>query len=109
MKRHKTRLASQHGAINGHAVNRVDPIQYHHRDARAGGCFHRQPQGRGISIESAADVLNVEHQHIDLLELFLRGRLLFSVETDHGQPGPFIDRVANLLVHVPVKAMLGTE
>ena len=66
----KTGFAGEHRPINRHAVDRVDAVEDEIFLAIFRRRFHRQPHGRSISIKPAADVLDVEHQRIELLDLF---------------------------------------
>ena len=65
-------------------VDRIWPVEHHEGLFMLGRRLHRLEHGRDIGIEAAADVLNVEHERIDLGEHLRRGSLRLAVEALHG-------------------------
>ena len=73
MKTDEAGAARQDRPVNRHPIYRVDAVEHKILLPVLARRFQRQAQRRSISIESATDVLNIEHEGVEVFELFRLG------------------------------------
>ena len=106
------RLAARIQHRTGHvdSVDRIRPVQHHKLDLRIGGCLHCVAQRGNIRVEPCADVLDVEHQRVDVLEARRRGLPCRTVQTPDRDTRITVLAVADLRdVQLSLHAMLRAE
>ena len=91
-------------------VNRIRPIEYDKAYVVFGSSEHRIAHGRNISIETRADVLDVEYDRIDASEHRGRGAASLTVEAENGNAGCAVSVVVDQRnIELAFDAVLGTE
>ena len=100
----------QHRAGDDRAGDRVRPIEDDERDVVLGSRLHRVAHRRDVRVEAGSDVLNVEHEHVQVLQRLGRRRASFAVEADDLQSGRCIGGIADdACVELACKAVLRAE
>src|SRR5688572_17811907 len=109
MKRYEARRAAVDGAFDHAATNRIDAIKDKEFQFRFARRLHAVAHSGRVSVEAAADVLDIEDESVEVFQLFGSGRAAFAVKAVYGQAGLFIDAVSKFLVELTANAVLGTE
>ena len=100
----------EHRTLDDLSSNRVRPIEDHEAFALFGGGLHGFSHRRYIRIEPCSDVLDIEHDGVDLREHFGGGFSGLTVETVDDQPCIFVLRIIDFGdIEFPFEAMFGTE
>src|SRR5688500_17141663 len=89
------RFSVAHWAVDGQAVDRIDPIENKEPEIAFCGGFEAIAERGDVCVETAADILDVEDQRIELLELFRKRAARFTVETVNRQPCSCVPAVAH--------------
>ena len=114
----RDRMAANEGAAavvhprarDRHAVDRIRPVEHHEGLLVLGSGLHRLEHRGHIRVEPAADVLDVEHDRIDVGEHLRRGSLRLAVEALHRHARLLVLAVRHVgLVERAAGAVLGSE
>ncbi len=89
-------------------------IEHEHRHAGAKRRLHRQHHRPDVRVVAAADVLQIDHQHVDATEIGRRRRQRLerlAVQADHRDPGAAVLIVvdADHVLRLPAHAVLRPE
>ena len=97
--------------FNGDAPQRIGAVQHNHFFIKLGGGFHHFCHGINECISPDADVLNIDHQHIQVLQHLCRGLAVFSVQAEDRQFGMGIHFITDFFpgIDCPANAMLRPE
>src|SRR6185503_9067803 len=109
MKRDEGRVAFVKRAFDGEAVDWINAVKDDEFDSGFGGGFQAKTHGGDVSIESAANILDIEHQGIESFELLGSGRAAGPVQTEDRQTRFLIRAVAHLFVELAADAVLRAE
>ena len=77
-------LRLEHEARHILAAERIGPVEHDEGNARRGRGLHGEAHGRDVGVEAHADVLDVEHQHVDVAQHGGRRLLGCAVQAEHG-------------------------
>src|SRR5207302_1921036 len=91
------------------SIQWVDAIQDKVFFSALSGGFHRHRHSGRVGIETAADILDVKDQGIQVFELLRRWFLSLTVQAIDGQPAFLIHTIAHLLILDATNAVLRTE
>jgi hypothetical protein len=109
VERGECRLAFKHRSFNRFAADRIHAIEHDELDLRVGCRFHRESHRRDVRVEARADVLHVEHERVEIRELFARGLSPVAVQAVNRKSARRIAIVRDVRVGVAANSVLGTE
>ena len=100
----------KHGAGDGDAVDRIGPVEYHEAFAIVGSGLHGVTHGRDIGIKSAADILDIEDQCVDIFEHVTGRNPRVAIQAKNPNTSTDIFGVINQRdVQLAEKSVFGTE
>jgi len=100
----------QHRTGDVDAVDRIGSIENDEANAVVGSCDHGIAHGRYVGIEARTDVLDIEHDGVNILQHFGSRPANLAVKTDHLNSGTRVQAIAyDLDVELAGKAVLGAE
>jgi hypothetical protein len=100
----------QHRTGDVDAINRIGSIENDEANAVVGRCDHGIAHGRYVGIETRTDVLDIEHDGVNILQHFGRRPANLAVKTDHLNSRARVLAIADdLNVELAGKAVLRAE
>ena len=102
-------VARLHQRPLGAVADGVRPVEDDEREAGLGRRLHRVAHRRDVGVEPGADVLHVEHEHVEAAELGLRRLLGLTVEAVDRDVGLRPARDGGAGLGRPADAVLGAE
>src|SRR4051794_25138844 len=103
------RFAAVNRSFHGHAVYRIDSIQNKEFELRLRRRLEAIAHRGNVGVEAAADILDIEHERIEIFQLFRSRNAPNSIEAVDRQASFLINPVRHLFVQLPANTVLRTE
>src|SRR5450759_4780895 len=72
--------AAEHGSVECHAIDGIHAVQHEDFKARLAGGFQGVAQRGNVGVKTAANVLDVEYQRVQILQLFRLRSPRFAIQ-----------------------------
>src|SRR5688500_12343169 len=107
----EVRVALQHGTFDDRSADGIDAVQHEELLVLLCRRLHRQAESRDVCVEARADVLNVEHERVEILQLLGQWRTpptdVKAVDRETCDSVPIIGDIRSIFQ--PANPMLRTE